>query len=337
MRLIRCNNAEALQALEPGTVLCHDVRDPAQPRTVVVRKGRRLDVNDLAKLQQLDLDEVHVLIPEPGDLLEDEAAARIAATIAGPGVRLSEPHFGQVNLRAEGRGWLKVNQRGVEQVNLTEGALLFTSIGERAADAGETVGGVKCAPLVLDGSVISALEAHCAEHGPVLEVQPFPARSVALVGLDRLGETTLARAQAALGAAVEWFGSKLDPVLIVPARGAAPADAFRQAVAAGATAILVAGASATDPLDAAFEGLRQAGGQVDQIGIPIEPGTACWTGQIQGQQVLGLASCELFGRVGAVDLLLPRLLLGEPLTRGLLARLASQGLVDSLPIHRQLS
>ena len=69
MHLIRCNTAESLEALAPGTVLCHDVRDPAQPRTVVVRKGRRLDAADLARLRQLDLPELHLLVPEPGDLL----------------------------------------------------------------------------------------------------------------------------------------------------------------------------------------------------------------------------------------------------------------------------
>lgn len=90
-------------------------------------------------------------------------------------------------------------------------------------------------------------------------------------------------------------------------------------------------------IDAAFEGPRQAGGTVDQIGIPIEPGTACWTGRLGKVQVLGLASCELFGRPGAVNLLLPRLLLGEPLTKALIARLAAGGLVESLPVHRQLS
>ena len=38
----------------------------------------------------------------------------------------------------------------------------------------------------------------------------------------------------------------------------------------------------------------------------------------------------------AVDLLLPRLLLGEPLRRPLLARLAAGGLVGSLPVHRAI-
>jgi hypothetical protein len=336
VQLINCATPDSLEALSPGSVLCHDVRDPAQARTVVLRKGRRLDAADLARLRELAPAEVHVLVPEPGDHLEDESAGLLAASVAGPGLTLSAPHYGQVNLTAERRGWLRVHQDVVERINTIEGALLFTSIGERAADEGETVGGVKCAPLVLGHDALAAVQGVTVEHGPALEVVPFPERRVALVGLDRLGETTLARARAALGATVEWFGSRLDPVLIVPARGRAPAEAFQQAVAEGASAILVAGASATDPLDAAFEGLRQAGGTVDQIGIAIEPGTACWAGRLGDVQVLGLASCELFGRPGAVDLLLPRLLLGEPLTRSLLARLAAGGLIDSLPVHRAI-
>jgi hypothetical protein len=336
MQLIRCDDRESLSALAPGAVLCHDVRDPDQHRSVVLRKGRMLDAADLVRLRELGPDEVHVLVPAPGDLLEDEAATRIAAAVAGPGIRLSQPHAGQVNLTSERRGWLRVKQVGVERVNAVEGALLFTSVGDRAADEGDVVGGVKCAPLALPGAASAAIEAYCAEHGSVVEIAPFPEQSVALVALDRLGATTLDRARAALGASVAWFGAGLDPILIVPASGDATSDAFRQAIVAGASSILVAGASATDPLDAAFEGLRQAGGQVDQIGIPIEPGTACWTGQIAGRQVLGLATCELFGRPGAIDLLLPRMLLGESLDRATLARLANGGLVESLPVHRPL-
>ena len=43
--------------------------------------------------------------------------------------------------------------------------------------------------------------------------------------------------------------------------------------------------------------------------------------------MLGLASCELFGQPGALDLLLPRLLTGEALDRALLRRIAIGGLL----------
>jgi molybdenum cofactor cytidylyltransferase len=82
-----------------------------------------------------------------------------------------------------------------------------------------------------------------------------------------------------------------------------------------------------DPEDLVFDALRGAGGTVEQVGIPIEPGTACWVGRLGGVSVLGLASCELFGSPGAFDVLLPRLLLGEHPDAPLLAGLARGGLL----------
>jgi molybdenum cofactor cytidylyltransferase len=105
------------------------------------------------------------------------------------------------------------------------------------------------------------------------------------------------------------------------------AGAYDEARGAGAELVLAAGASGTDPLDVVFEGLRQAGGEVVQLGIPAEPGTACWIGRLGDVPVLGLASCELFGRPGALDLLLPRLFSGEALDQTLLRRLAVGGLL----------
>jgi molybdenum cofactor cytidylyltransferase len=333
MRLIRCGSASALEELEIGAILCHDVRDPDEPRRVALRKGQRLNATDLMLLQDLAPREVHLAVSDPDDVREDEAATAIAMAVAGQNVSPAQPHNGQVNLVSSIRGWLRVNESLVERVNRIDGALLFTSVAERAADVGDVVAGVKCSPLVMAQADLARVRDVVGD-APAVDVIPFPTRRVALVALDRLGETTVARAREALSAAVHWYGSTLDPVLVVPPSDGAPTDAFRTALALGSDAILVAGASATDPMDAAFEGLRAAGGSVDQIGIPIEPGTACWTGRLEGRQVLGLASCELFGRPGAFDLLLPRLLLGQSLDRALLARLGAGGLIDSLPAHR---
>jgi molybdopterin biosynthesis enzyme len=90
-------------------------------------------------------------------------------------------------------------------------------------------------------------------------------------------------------------------------------------------------------LDVVFDGLRVAGGEVEQLGIPAEPGTACWIGRLGPTPVLGLASCELFGQPGALDLILPRLLTGERLDRRFVASLALGGLLNGpsrvVPYH----
>jgi hypothetical protein len=68
----------------------------------------------------------------------------------------------------------------------------------------------------------------------------------------------------------------------------------------------------------------------------VDPGTACWVGRLGPVPVLGVASCELFGRAGALELLLERVLAGEPLDRRLVRQLACGGLLtphDDLPDH----
>jgi molybdenum cofactor cytidylyltransferase len=82
-----------------------------------------------------------------------------------------------------------------------------------------------------------------------------------------------------------------------------------------------------DPEDVVYDALRAAGGTVERVGVPVEPGTACWVGRLGTRSVFGLASCELFGSPGAFDVLLPRLLLGEEPDAAMLASLARGGLL----------
>jgi molybdenum cofactor cytidylyltransferase len=124
---------------------------------------------------------------------------------------------------------------------------------------------------------------------------------------------------------VAWYGSTLSIEWTPPARDAL-LNAFSRA-RVESDLVLVATAASMDPEDVVFDALRAAGGVVERIGIPIEPGTACWVGRLGSRSVFGLASCELFGSPGAFDVLLPRLLLGEHPDDALLAQLARGGLL----------
>lgn len=342
MRLLRVLPAGETGPADERVVLCHDVRDAARRDRVICRKGVELTYADAAGLAARSGEEVHVLLREPGDLDEDRAAARLAGAMAGPGVRVGPAHQGQVSLTSALRGWLTAGRCLLDRANAEEGVIVFTSEVDRPVDAGEVVGGVKCSPLLLPAQTAENLETARRDTGPALDVLPFPTRQWALLLLDGLGPPIIARAHACLQQALGWYGSQLDPVLTVPSTVAAVAQSFADVLRSPANLILAAGASATDPADVLFDGLRQAGGTVDQIGLPIEPGTACWIGQLQAHPVLGLASCELFGRPGALDLLLPPLLLGEHLDAGLTRQLACGGLVTGgpsrlAPYHRPQS
>ena len=66
-------------------IVCHDVRNPAQRSEVLARKGTTISADDIRALLKRGVVELHLALPEPGDVDEDEAATRMAVAIAGPG------------------------------------------------------------------------------------------------------------------------------------------------------------------------------------------------------------------------------------------------------------
>lgn len=325
VQVLELNSAN--QAPSRG-VIAHDVRDPHDAARVLARKGGVLSRAELSDLLERGASNLHVLVPEEGDLIEDEAATALAHIVAGAGVRCSTTHYGQVNFTSSQRGFFQIDDRAVDDVNSQPGVLLFTAEPNCPVDAGAALGGIKCAPLLLGRDVVDAVHAI----GSALCVVPFRPMRVAFVApRARLRSSAFDQAHASLSASLAWYGSRLDVVPDTEASVEGVSRAFRQAATCGVGLVLAAGASATDPSDLLFDGLRAAGGEVVQIGVPAEPGTACWIGHLEQLPVLGLASCELFGKPGALDLLLPRILSGQPLNRKLLRSLGRGGLVVGGP------
>jgi hypothetical protein len=63
-------------------------------------------------------------------------------------------------------------------------------------------------------------------------------------------------------------------------------------------------------------------------GAPIDPGTMFWVAYVGKTACFGLASCEMYGRLSILDLILPYALAGEPITPGLVADLGYGGLLQ---------
>ena len=328
MRLLSVQPSAPVTDLPVEAIVCHDVRNPADRNEILVRKGGRLQAEALTELLARGVVELHLAVAEPDDVAEDEAAARLAAAIVGAGVSVTEARFGQVSLISQARGMLRVDRNSLEQLNTLDGVLLLTAEADRPVDADTTLGVIKCAPLFMPRATLEAARRVADANGPLLQVLPFEARRVAFVApTERLRGGAFERARSALSDAIAWYGSTLDQAIGTEATVEGLAAAYDMVRHDGAELILAAGASGTDPLDVAFEGLRHAGGEVLQLGIPAEPGTACWIGRLEAVPVLGLASCELFGQPGALDLLLPRLFSSEALDQQLLRGLAYGGLL----------
>jgi molybdopterin biosynthesis enzyme len=294
-------------------------------------KGRRLSADDLAALAAADPGEpVTVLVPEPGELHEDDAALRLAAAIAGPGLTVRGPAQSRVDLHAEADGVLNVRIAELERINRIDPLEVFTAFDGQVVERGDLVASVKVAPHLVDAATVDA-GARVAGFGssPIVWVAPFVPSRVGVIVKQSVRGTARERFEKSVRMKIEGLGSQIEEIVYVED----DPDAVEAAMAAFVRRpdplelILTAGAASTDPLDACFVAIAALGGRVVRRGVPAHPGSMLWLARIGGTAILGLPTCGAYSKATAADLLLPRLLSGEPASEKTVAKLGHGGIL----------
>jgi hypothetical protein len=309
-----------------GTVLCHDVRDGAGK--IVRAKGATLDSEGAVAVLAAPWEEIHVLALDPGDLHEEQAGARLASAVVGDGVEVKGYTGGQWALAATRRGLLRVDVKALAEVNAHGPISVFTLFDGQPVEAGEVVARAKVTPLVVAETTLQAVEATARRAGGVMGVKAFRPLTVGVVARERLDDKQRVRFETALRQKIDWAGGALLPVRYA---GAAPQSVVAELTAldqAGGDLLIVAGASALDPLDPVFGGLQLMGASMERHGAPAHPGSLLWVARFRGKGILGMPTCGMFSQATTFDLVLPRVFAGEPVGNAEIAALGHGGLLS---------
>jgi probable molybdopterin binding protein len=295
------------------------------------QKGRRLTADDLGALAGAAPGEpVTVLVPEAGELHEDEAALRLAAAVAGPGLTQRGPTQSRVDLLAATNGVVNVRVADLERLNRIDPLEVFTVFDGQVVEAGDLVGSVKIAPHVVDAATIDE-GARVAAFGsrPLVWVAAFVPSRVGVIVKESVRATARSRFEASVHAKIEGLGSTIEAIEYVDD----DAEAVESALATFVRRpdplelVLTAGAASTDPLDACFVAIAALGGRIVRRGVPAHPGSMLWIARIGGTAILGLPTCGAYSKATAADLLLPRLLSGEKPSEATVAKLGHGGIL----------
>ncbi len=309
-----------------ATVLCHDVRD-AEGK-IVAAKGARLDAALADTVLAAPWDEIHVLAVEPGDLHEEDAGARLARAVAGEGVEVKGYTGGQWTLAATRRGLLGIAREALTEVNAHPGISVFTLFAGQPVEPGEAVARAKVTPLVIAEATMATVEARARVARGLVTVAGFRPVTVGAVARERLEPKQRTRFESALALKTDWFGSRLLPVRYANAAPRAVADELSALRREGAALLIVAGASALDPLDPVFGGLELLGARMERHGAPAHPGSLLGRARGAGATVLGMPTCGMFSQATTFDLVLPRILAGEAVGNREIAELGHGGLLS---------
>jgi molybdenum cofactor cytidylyltransferase len=318
-----------------GKILAHNIAGPDGARRL--RKGRPLTAADIDDLRRLSRASVYVAELEAGDVPEDAAAKRVAQAVLGANLKISGPASGRANLLATALGVLRVDVARLAQLNECEGLTLATLAAHTPVHVRQLVATVKVIPFAVPEAALSVAEAIAAQGGPLLRVDALAPQPVALIlsGSPSIREKLLDDF-APLTDRIVALGSQVTATHFIPLEDetgeAALAETLIGQQAAGARLILVAGETAIlDRRDIVPRALERAGGWVESLGAPVDPGNLLLLGYLGEVPLLGAPGCARSRKTNIVDWVLPRLLAGDRLTRADISGLGHGGLLEDAP------
>lgn len=319
-----------------GKVLAHNIAGPDGQR--LLRKGKPLTAENLAALRAAGRASVYVAELERDDVDEDAAARRVAQAVLGANLKLSGTASGRTNLLATAPGLLRVDVARLARLNDLDGLTLATLAAHVPVRPRQIVATVKVIPFAVPEAIVRAAEQIAAEaDAPLLRVEALTPQPVSLIlsGSPSLREKLL-DAFAPLTERLAGLGSPVTATHFIPlddeAGEAALAAQLQAERAAGARLIVLAGETAImDRHDIAPRAVERAGGRVECVGAPVDPGNLLMLGYLGDAPVLGAPGCARSRKLNIVDWLLPRLLAGDRLTRADIAALGHGGLLEDAP------
>ena len=125
---------------------------------------------------------------------------------------------------------------------------------------------------------------------------------------------------------MKYFGCNLSEILFSPDDREKIVQGIRSLLEKGLGLILIAGGMSVDPDDVSRMAIADAGGKDIVYGTPVLPGAMFLYGRFGDVPVMGLPACVLYYQTTILDLIMPRVLAGERITRRDLAEMAHGGL-----------
>ncbi len=312
-----------------GVVLAHSVAIGKSR----LKKGRILDADDLQRLQEAGISQVIAARLEASDIGEDAAARRIADKLQAANIVAGTASTGRVNLYADCSGLFRVSKEHIDAFNRIDPSITLATLADYTqVNAGDMVATIKIIPLAVQARQLERAVAAIAIP-QLMMVKGFRQSRVGLVAtrLPSLKTSVMDKTARLLQERLNASDSQIVAERRVDhdemAVGKAIVDLLAQCdliIAFGASAIV-------DPADVLPAGILAAGGTVDQVGMPVDPGNLLVLGHIDDVPVIGAPGCARSPKENGFDWILARLLAGEVPKAEDIMHMGVGGLLKEIP------
>ncbi|CAH1696701.1 Molybdopterin-binding protein [Hyphomicrobiales bacterium] len=311
-----------------GAIAAHTVRGDR----VILKKGSLISAEIAEWLEQAGIDTIMAAFLDHGDVGENEAAWCLARALTGTNLESSDPFTGRANIVAECPGILVVNKATIDEINrIDESMTVATLAPYLPVQQGELVGTVKIIPYAVPGALLDRALA-CADQN-ALSIAPYTLRKVTAIStlLPGLKSRTVDSTLDVLAKRLETSGARIVADRRIPHAREALVDELVHVADGETELIIIFGASAiADRRDVIPNALEFAGGRVEHLGMPVDPGNLLLVGAINGKPVIGAPGCARSPKENGFDWVLQRMLAGLPVTRTDIVSMGVGGLLKEI-------
>lgn len=319
-----------------GMVLAHDLTKivPSSRegegafKGAAFKKGHIIRAEDIEELKNIGKNHLFVVPLTETRVHENEAARRIAAAVAAPGLVVAEPLEGKSNIKAAVHGLLKINRRALQELNCVADIAVVTLHDNSVVRPDQLIAAAKVIPLVLEEEGLAQAEAIARRQHPVISVKPFfPLKTgIIVTGTEVYNGRIQDRFGVKLQEKIRHYGGEFLDLQYAPDDPEFIGKLIAGMVAKGAEIILISGGMAVDADDVTPQAIREAATEIVSYGAPVLPGAMCMIAYREEIALMGVPACAMFNQTTILDLIYPRLLAKERLRKEDLVEFAHGGM-----------
>lgn len=321
MKMIRTEDAV-------GRVLLHDITKivPGEFKGRAFKKGHIIKEEDIEVLLSIGKENVYVWEETPGLVHENDAAQILIDIACGEGFEYAEVKEGKIDVFVKEDGLLKIDKEELLKLNMIDDIMFATLHNNMPVKKGEKVAGTRVIPLMIKEELLEEARNTCTKK--ILWIEEIKKKKVGIVTTG--SEVFYGRIKDKFGAVirhkVEEFGCEVMGQTIVNDDKEMITNAIKEWLDKGAEMVVCTGGMSVDPDDVTPSAIKDCGGELVTYGSPVLPGAMLLLSYIDEKPVLGLPGCVMYSKRTVFDLVLPRVLADEKLTKRDIAELGHGGL-----------
>lgn len=312
-----------------GQILCHDITKiiPGEFKGRAFKKGHVVREEDIPVLLSLGKDNLYVWERTEGMVHENDGAIFLKEVSAGENLEFSEIKEGKIDFIASIDGMLKIDVDTLFKLNCIDDIMMATLHNNFEVKKGTKVAGTRVIPLLIEEEKLQEAK-NVVKDKKIVSIVPFKPKKVGIVttGNEVYHKRIVDKFGPVIKNKVSKYNCEILGQTICPDDKEIIKKAVKDFIDQGAELICCTGGMSVDPDDVTPTAIKETGADLVIYGSPILPGAMFLLAYYGEVTIMGIPGCAMYNKTTVFDVILPRILIDEKLTKADIASYGHGGL-----------